>query len=113
MRRSVSSRPSSATLSKIPGEIVVPAIATRTGWKTCFGFQPRSSTRPRSAPSIAYCVNGSSPASSVRAARGADRLAPCGLVLDRAVVEKAGERPEVGERLDLLAADLDAVVQAC
>ena len=35
MRRSVSSRPSSATLSKIPGETVVPAIATRTGWKTC------------------------------------------------------------------------------
>jgi hypothetical protein len=32
MRRSVSSRPSSATLSKIPGETVVPEIATRSGW---------------------------------------------------------------------------------
>lgn len=32
IRRSVSSRPSSATLSKMPGEIVVPHNATRSGW---------------------------------------------------------------------------------
>ncbi len=32
MRAKVSSRPSSATLSKIPGEIAVPASATRNGW---------------------------------------------------------------------------------
>ncbi len=32
MRWSVSSRPSSATLSKIPGEIVEPVSATRSGW---------------------------------------------------------------------------------
>jgi len=32
MRRNVSSRPSNATLSKIPGETVVPEIATRSGW---------------------------------------------------------------------------------
>jgi hypothetical protein len=31
---SVRSLPNKATLSKMPGEIVVPAIATRTGWKT-------------------------------------------------------------------------------
>ncbi len=32
IRPSVSSRPNSATLSKMPGEIAVPAIATRSGW---------------------------------------------------------------------------------
>ena len=32
MRASVSSRPSSATDSKIPGETVDPVIATRIGW---------------------------------------------------------------------------------
>ena len=38
MRASVSSRPSAATDSKIPGETVVPVIATRIGWKTSLGF---------------------------------------------------------------------------
>ena len=39
-RASVSSRPSSATVSKIPGETVVPATATRSGWKTCLRLTP-------------------------------------------------------------------------
>ena len=34
MRTSVSSRPSAATDSKIPGDTVVPVIATLTGWNT-------------------------------------------------------------------------------
>ena len=38
MRASVSSRPRAATDSKMPGETVVPAIATRTGWKTSLGL---------------------------------------------------------------------------
>ena len=84
MRRSASSRPSSATLSKIPGEIVVPAIATRTGWKTCFGFQPRASTsaaqrrldrllRERLADRGQRLARGGE---RLRPALGADRLAP-------------------------------------
>ena len=46
IRASVSSRPSSATLSKIPGETVVPAIATRTGWNTLPGLAPRALDDP-------------------------------------------------------------------
>ena len=66
MRRSDSSRPSTASVSKIPGEIVVPASATRMGWKTSFGLTVRASTTPRSASSTALDVNGSSAASAAR-----------------------------------------------
>ena len=43
------SRPSSATVSKIPGETVVPVSATRSGWKTCLALRPVRSTA-RAAP---------------------------------------------------------------
>ena len=65
MRASVSSRPRAATDSKIPGETVVPLIATRIGWKTSLRLDPeplhhaaqrrldrlgRRTARPRPAP---------------------------------------------------------------
>src|SRR6185312_4817094 len=48
----------------------------------------------------------------LRPALGTDRPLPRGRVVGRSVVEEAGERPEVGKRLDLLAADLDPGAQA-
>ena len=44
MRATVSSRPSAATDSKMPGETVVPVIASRIGWKTSLGFTSSRST---------------------------------------------------------------------
>src|SRR5829696_4467439 len=67
MRASVSSRPSAATDSNIPGETVVPEIATRTGWKTCLGLTPSRSTTSRSAASTPGSSNGSAAASAARA----------------------------------------------
>ena len=52
MRPSVSSRPSASTDSKMPGETVLPLIATRTGWKISLGFTASRSTTLRSAASI-------------------------------------------------------------
>jgi len=68
MRESVSSRPSTATDSKMPGDTVVPLIATRTGWNTLAGLAPLLSTTWRSATSTFSTVNGSAPARASRAA---------------------------------------------
>ena len=60
----------------MPGEMVVPASATRIGWKTSFGLTSRASTTPRSAVSTASTVHGrGSAASASRAAASAARPA--------------------------------------
>ena len=59
MRARVCSRPSSATLSKMPGDTVPPAIATRIGWYTLPGLAPVASTTSRSACSTVPSLNGS------------------------------------------------------
>ena len=119
IRASVSSRPSSATLSKIPGETVVPAIATRTGWNTWPGLLARASTTDRSATSTASASNRS--VCSERLARRlqrldaavtGDRLLERLRIVDGTVEHESDERPELGQGLDLLRRDLDRVVQA-
>ena len=118
MRAIVSSRPSTESDSKIPGETVVPVIATRSGWKTCFGLAPCSSTTARSAASIA-----SGSKSSTRAQRlerrleqrprlGRHHLLPRLRVVDGVVEEEADQRPDLGQRLRLLLGDLARRAQA-
>src|SRR5918995_221286 len=64
MRASARSRPMSATVSKIPGEIVVPVSATRSGWKIAFALRPERSTASRSAASTVSVPQGSGTRSS-------------------------------------------------
>ena len=90
MRASVSSRPSRATLSKIPGETVWPAIATRTGWNTFPGLTSRASTTPRSAASIVSGVNGSACASASRAAASVSAPPSLPIVLAKALGSSTG-----------------------
>src|SRR3954451_9708352 len=128
MRRSASSRPSTSSVSKMPGDTVVPARATRIGWKTSRGLTSRCSTNSRSTGSMRATVNGSTGASAARTALSAvwpsapprvagaapgvtePLLARLGVV-GRAVEDEARERPEVRERLHLLLGDRDRRTQ--
>ena len=119
MRRSDSSRPSSASVSKIPGETVVPASATRSGWKTSLGLAPRAlDDLAQRRLDRRSASNGSTLRERLARVgeRGAAVLAQPLLarlrVVGRAVEDEARQRPEVGERLDLLLRDRDRGAQA-
>ena len=114
----VSSRPSSATVSKIPGETVVPVKATRKGWKICLALRSVRSTTPRSASSTVSAVHGSgrvasasapppAPRADSRDSRNFSRASGH----RRTVVERAGQRPELVERRDLLLRDRHRVAR--
>ena len=99
-------------LSKMPGETVVPAIATRSGWKTSRGLAPRRSTHAAQRLLDRARTSNGSRARQRRAGVGqrvAARRRRATLarlrVVGRAVEDEARQRPEVGERLDLLLAD--------
>ena len=105
-----SSLPSSARLSKMPAETVVPVIATRSGWKTAPGFAPELlHDRPAAPASICCSSNGSASASASRARASASlapslrhHLVPRRLVdLDRAEREP-DQVADLGQRRDLL-----------
>ena len=95
----------------MPGDTVVPLIATRTGWNTSFGLTPSRSTTARSAASTRRGVEGLG--GGQRVARGAQPVEPAvvhhllpGLLVELlALDQEAGQRPEVGQRLELLLAD--------
>jgi hypothetical protein len=57
----------------MPGDTVVPASATRTGWKTSLGLAARVSTTPRRDCSMCSRSNGSVASSAARAAASASR----------------------------------------
>ena len=117
IRRSVSSRPSTRNVSKIPGETVVPASATRTAGRPLAASRPRCSTTPRSAASTLLDVHGSARrraprarrASRSRRRRRAEHLLARGGIVGRPVEEETRQRPELGQRRDLLLRDLGRV----
>ena len=117
IRASDSSRPSTVSVSKIPGEIAVPASATRIGWKTCLGLAPRAATTPSSAGCTLSSVNVQR---LERRPHVGERRPPVLVepllarlgVVGGAVEDEAGERLEVRERLHLLLRDLDRGAQA-
>ena len=89
-------------VSKMPGETVVPASATRTGWKTCLGLAPRGARPRRAARLRPSSVNGSSAgerlARLLRAARAAVGVEP---LLARLGVVGAGpskRKPASGQK---------------
>ena len=101
----------------MPGETVVPASATRIGWKTSFGLRAarlddlaqrrldrldveRLDVRQRLARLRERC-----------AAVVVEPLLARRRVVGRPVEDEAGQRPEVGQRLDLLLGDRDRVAQ--
>ena len=61
---------------RCPARSVVPASATRIGWKTSLGFTPRASTTPRSAGSIARRPTGSTSRQGAARASAEQRRAP-------------------------------------
>ena len=105
--------PERATDSKIPGDTVVPLIATRTGWKTSPAWRPSGLHHP------AQRALQRGPASMARPRRRAPRAPlasalgpPSPITFSHAFSsagpsKKAGERPEVGQRLHLLLGDRD------
>ena len=115
------SRPTRATVSKMPGEIVVPVSATRSGWNTCLAFIPDRSTAARSAGSTVSGVHGAGTAARRRAHRGERLARPLrgpGTSRGRpgrrpaSLEERPRERPELVERGDLLLGDRDRLAQA-
>ena len=99
IRARVSSRPSAATDSKMPGEIVFPPMATRIGWKTSLGL-PLALHHPAQGRLDRSESNGSSAASASARPPGfvravAHHLGPRLLVGGLALDQEAGERPEV------------------
>ena len=103
IRASARSRPSRATVSKIPGDTVVPVSATRRGWKTCVALPPGALDDPAQRrldalgrPRLGHVGQ--------RRARGGEMVArprrreeplPRGGVVDRPVEEGARQRQEL------------------
>ena len=111
MRAGSPPRPSAATDSKMPGETVVPATATRTGWKTSFALTSRRSTTAQRALDVldvewlGLLERSARLAQALGGADVAHHLGPGLLVEVAALDQEAGQRPEVGERLHLVLAD--------
>ena len=92
----------------MPGETVVPASATRIGWKTSLGL--RAAALDDAAQRRVDRVGVQRLERRQRRARARERAAALVAepllarlrVVGRAVEEEAGQRPEVGQRLDLL-----------
>ena len=113
IRASVSSRPSRATVSKIPGETARPASATRSGWYTALRLEPRGARSRRRAPPRSPRHRTARRATRGLRERHRERRAPARratsraprIVVARAVEDESAERPEVGQRLQLLGAD--------
>ena len=101
IRASVSARPSTATVSKMPGETGRPAIATRSGWKTSRGLQPQRSTTAVSAASIVASSNGSISARAPREPAPASRRPSAASHFSRACGSSAGpsnRKPHSGQK---------------
>ena len=56
MRARLSSRPSTASTSKTPGEVLLPVSAARSGWATAPSFWPPAGAKSRIAASAAAAV---------------------------------------------------------
>ena len=81
-----------ASVSKIPGETVVPASATRSGWKTSRGLRLRAPRRRRAAPRRSRRPTSPRPAAAParRARRPAPRGRPRRATCSRAFGSSAG-----------------------
>ena len=113
MRASVSSRPSAAIESKIPGDTVVPVIATRMRLVELLRLRAESLQQTRSAPprsrrrleGLALGQQGP------RLAEERLRLGPSGtsparlVVVDRRLEQEADQRPDLGQGLRLVLGD--------
>ena len=102
----------------MPGETVVPASATRTGWKTSLALTPRVLDHAAQGlldvlgvERLDALERRAGVGQGVATAVGEPLLARRGVV-GRAVEDEARQRPEVRQGLDLLLGDGDRVVQA-